>query len=74
MTQQGPKYLLAYAANMYIIYEQAVVDGNIAQRTFAVYPTLEAGLKGMDLLNNGEPVIIAFSSVQIDNTFDLSRD
>lgn len=74
MTQQGPKYVLAYAAGMYIIYEQAVISGKIGQRTYAAYPTLDLALKGMDLLNEGEPVLLAFSNVQIDNVHDLSRD
>lgn len=72
-----PKYLLVfevkYHENPYVIYEQAEIGGKIGQRVYRMFGHFEDAMYEMNKLNDGEPVLLAYSTKPIDNTFDLNR-
>lgn len=75
-----PKYLLVYEqdkfsthSNNYAIYEQAVIGGQIGQRIWMRFDTIEKALRELSTLNDNQPVLLAYTTKVIDNTFDLNR-
>lgn len=71
----GPKYLLIYEPNKYnwnfAIYEQANINGTVAQRIINRYPTIDGALQELSTLNDGQPVLLAYTTKPIDNSFSV---
>lgn len=72
-----PKYLLVFEPNIgigrypYAIYEQAHVGGQTGQRLHTRYEELIDALKELSKLNDNQPVLLAYSTKPIDNTFSV---
>ena len=67
-----PKFLLViekHQTHPYTIYEQAVVGGQVGQRHYMRYDNFDTALKNLVELNGGDPVLLAYSTKPIDNTF-----
>lgn len=72
-----PKYLLVYEKNTYTdtspykIYEQATISGQTGQRIYSSHSDLGTALDELTKLNDNQPVLLAYSTKPIDNTFSV---
>lgn len=70
-----PKYLLVYEYNKFnehfAIYEQANIGGQTAQRIYMRCLTMELALEELSRLNDGQPVLLAYTTKPIDNSFSV---
>lgn len=68
-----PKYILTHEGHHYLtpytIWEQAEIDGKIAQKRESAFNRLEDALAHLGVLNNNKPIIIAYSTKLMDNSF-----
>ena len=73
-TMKEPKYLLVFEraqhlSNSFAIYEQAHIGGQVGQRLHSRHVSIDAALFELFTLNGEEPVLLAYSTKPIDNTF-----
>lgn len=71
-----PKYLLVLEPNgnperPYTIYEQATISGQVGQRFYASFDNLGKALLELVSLNDGQPILLAYSTKPIDNRFSV---
>lgn len=76
MIMEIPKYILVYRPqapplNKYVIYEQAEVDGKVQHKMHMMYPDMDLALDDLGRLNDDKPIILAYSSKLMDNTFKV---
>jgi hypothetical protein len=68
-----PKFLLVFEPknpqSPFAIYEQAHIGGQVGQRIYSRHGTIETALSELSQLNDNEPVLLAYSTKPIDNTF-----
>ncbi len=71
-----PKYILVFEPlkdkyNPFVIYEQAEIDGKIAHKSVKSLSNLQDALYDLGYLNDDKPVILAYSTKLMDNTFTI---
>jgi len=68
-----PKFILVFEKNYYdnpfAVYEQAMFPDGLAQHLHSRYDRIETALRALSSLNNGEPILLAYSTKPVDNTF-----
>jgi hypothetical protein len=74
MSRNEPKYLLVFDAEKecpFVIYEQAVIGGQIGQRYHSAHEELKYALYRLAELDEKQPVLLAYTTKTIDNTFKV---
>lgn len=68
--EQMASYILTDKQKTQLVHREPPV---ISQRFYQSFQSLEAALLALAQLNGGEPILLAYTTKPIDNTFDLNR-